>query len=241
MTRATARRRRRQHLHLRAHAQPPSTTSPATGSCSSTTTCSWRPGVEASLHALPFQRVKGKLPTVNAILLGAGVFAVLVSVVGTGLKAGVFELGGDSTTADQLKRPGIRAGLFIVGVAFLVLAVVTREQTPTESSRASVPAISIPKDLFANSQEEVKLKLSKHSGPPGTRLRVSGSGFQPGETIRILFHTDKLRDVQANSDGVFRDVSVRIPPGWGFDGPFDITAEGQASVKAADDQFTVTK
>ena len=166
---------------------------------------------------------------------------MLVAVVGTGLKAGVFELGSDSSTGDALKKPTTRVVLFVVGAAFLGLALLTREDSSTQS-RPQQPALDLPAipGFDEPAGEEPKLELSKKSGSAGTRLRVTGSGFAPGETIEIAFHTETMKEVQADTRGVFREVLVQVPTDWDFDGQFDIRATGKTSIKSVRAQFRVT-
>lgn len=163
-------------------------------------------------------------------------FGVLVAVIGTGLKAGIFEIGTDSRTSEQLQRPLTRTVLFLVGIGFLVLALATRDHAVSERQAGPSFSIPIPNPSI---REEPKLELSKGSGPPGTRLRVTGSGFQAGETVRIEFHTETMKDVQANTEGVFREIPVEIPADWAFTGQFDITAEGLQSIRDASQPFRV--
>jgi hypothetical protein len=52
--------------------------------------------------------------------------------------------------------------------------------------------------------------LSKTHGPPGTRLKVLGSEFEPGEKARIFFDSTKIRAKNADPSGVFK-ARVQIP------------------------------
>jgi hypothetical protein len=175
----------------------------------------------------------------NAILVGAGVFAVLVAAVGQGLRAGVFELGSDSSAGNTLKQPTTRVALFLVGIGFLGLALVTREDTPQQTT-PQTPSLNFPQvPGMTSARQQPKLELSKTAGPPGTRLRVTGSGFEPGESVEIIFHATTIEEVQADTEGVFREVLVQVPTTWAFEGPYDIAAVGQTSAKSVDRSFRV--
>jgi hypothetical protein len=81
--------------------------------------------------------------------------------------------------------------------------------------------------------------LSKASGPPGISLRVGGSGFAPGETVRIRFHVQEVAVARADSRGRFGGQTIIIPKDWPSDGQFEIIATGEQSGRSASQPFNV--
>lgn len=69
---------------------------------------------------------------------------------------------------------------------------------------------------------------------------MSGTGFAPGETVRIDFHVTELAKVTADDEGSFSDVAITIPEDWQFEGQFDIRATGDSSISSAREPFEVT-
>jgi hypothetical protein len=54
------------------------------------------------------------------------------------------------------------------------------------------------------------VSLSKSHGPPGTRLKVLGSEFEPGEKARVFFDSTKVRSKNADPSGAFQ-ARIQIP------------------------------
>ncbi|WP_211285552.1 MULTISPECIES: hypothetical protein [Streptomyces] len=85
------------------------------------------------------------------------------------------------------------------------------------------------------------------SGPPLSRFVVTGSGFQPGEPVRIYYDRDTidsvsaLRDTKANNKGSI-NVEVQLPDFSRSTLPKTITpwAKGLSSGIEADTVFQVT-
>jgi hypothetical protein len=87
---------------------------------------------------------------------------------------------------------------------------------------------------------EPKIVLSKSSGPPGTQLTVSGSGFDAGETVEIRFSTRILAKPVADVRGAFLPTPVTIPADWPFRHmQVAITASGVSSAQHAEEPFEV--
>ncbi|MFN2503804.1 MAG: hypothetical protein ABR540_06155 [Acidimicrobiales bacterium] len=93
---------------------------------------------------------------------------------------------------------------------------------------------NVPKPGFA----DTSITLSQGSGPPGTEITVSGSGFDGGETVRIRLHTTEVAKVEVDDDGSFSGVAIVIPD-IGFDGQFDIIASGDRSIRFTREPFNV--
>jgi hypothetical protein len=88
---------------------------------------------------------------------------------------------------------------------------------------------------------EADMTISPTSGPSGTTVTASGSGFQPGETIELRVHTDRVAEIRADSNGAFSGVrlQVRDPLGGGFpvDRQVSVSATGRSSIKHAEEPF----
>jgi hypothetical protein len=100
----------------------------------------------------------------------------------------------------------------------------------------TVPPFSFPPNL------ETNIFLSETSGPAGSTLKVSGEGFQPGETIVITMATTQVGTTTASPAGKFSSVEITVPEKFGvFEGTqFRVTARGKASIKFASAPFTVS-
>jgi hypothetical protein len=180
----------------------------------------------------------------NQTLLLVGIACVVAAVVGGGLKLAGTEFPLLTSTKRQAMLGII--GVAVAGGSFAVPEADTKA-TPTPSPTRSVrlptglPSFpDIPDTIDDINDGPVTLELSKESGPPGTSLRVSGTGFQPGEQVKIVFHTEVMRVVQANTKGSFIDVAVEVPSDWPFRGQFSIRASGAQSLKSTDLPFRVT-
>jgi hypothetical protein len=104
--------------------------------------------------------------------------------------------------------------------------------TPTHDTNTGPFDPAKPADIF----------LSSTSGPGGSKVNVSGEGFQPNEQIVIRFHTEEIGRTQANSSGQFKNVTVTIPRSFSQFAPqkFDIVATGKSSIKSAQAQYTLS-
>ena len=81
------------------------------------------------------------------------------------------------------------------------------------------------------------LLLDRASGPPGTELRISGSGFGPRENVRVTMG-DSLAtsSVRADNQGAWT-VTLNVPVSAG--GPLPVSATG-ARGRRVESEFTVT-
>ena len=81
------------------------------------------------------------------------------------------------------------------------------------------------------------LRLERTSGPPGTPVRVNGSGARSGERITVIIGNNLDRtEVAANRSGVWSaDITIPAAPG----GRLSIIASGATS-RATETSFTVT-
>jgi hypothetical protein len=89
--------------------------------------------------------------------------------------------------------------------------------------------------------DETAVFLNQLSGPAGTEVLVSGTGFGSEETVTIRFHVDVVGSTTTDSTGKFANVSITVPdlPGSGPQ-QFSVTAVGKSSVRHAEAQFTLT-
>lgn len=87
------------------------------------------------------------------------------------------------------------------------------------------------------------LSISTGSGPSGTEVTLSGSGFGGGEVVEIRFQTDVIATAQASGDGAFSGVHARIPGSFDAFAPqqSDIVAVGRSSSRSATAQFLLTR
>jgi hypothetical protein len=110
----------------------------------------------------------------------------------------------------------------------------------SDDKQAAQPTQTIPDiNLPGLGGGRATLRLSRTSGPPGTRLTVSGAGFTPRERIEVKLHLERLATAHADANGNF-ETEVQIPPDWQFrNQQFSIVAEGEASIQAPDEPFDV--
>lgn len=79
---------------------------------------------------------------------------------------------------------------------------------------------------------EPALSLSVGSGPSGTEVTVSGSGFCPDADLEILFHTETVQFARTDADGAF-SVGATIPGTFDFSAPmqYQIIATGAGTAR----------
>ena len=99
----------------------------------------------------------------------------------------------------------------------------------TSTTRSNAPSAF----LVLGSQ----VSLDKSSGPPGSKLKVSGSGFTPGESVRIAVGANLApRSVRANGRGSWT-AGLEVPASPG--GRLVVSATG-AGGKRTETEFTVS-
>jgi hypothetical protein len=109
---------------------------------------------------------------------------------------------------------------------------VTAATTTTLSSRITT-TITTPAG-------ETSIALSRSTGPVGTSITVSGSGFGAGETVEIRFLVTQLATTVTNRSGAFSGVVIKVPADAVKGFPSSVTATGRTSIKSARAPFTVT-
>jgi hypothetical protein len=80
------------------------------------------------------------------------------------------------------------------------------------------------------------LLLSSQQGPPGTAVAVTGTGFQPGETVQVFFNGAQVGTPLADTTGTFK-TSFTVPAL--ANGNYQVDAKGQTSGDSASAPFTV--
>jgi eukaryotic-like serine/threonine-protein kinase len=83
------------------------------------------------------------------------------------------------------------------------------------------------------------ITLSPTSGPAGSAVSVSGSGFKGRETVALYFDTSQVGSAQASAGGAFT-AQITVP-GAATPGSHTVKATGQKTGKTAQAPFTVTQ
>jgi outer membrane protein assembly factor BamB len=81
--------------------------------------------------------------------------------------------------------------------------------------------------------------VSPGSGPPGTPITVSGSGFGGGEVVDVYFDATPLALAVADGNGGFGGIVIYVPAN-AAPGPHTVSALGRLSSRAAQTGFAVT-
>jgi hypothetical protein len=149
------------------------------------------------------------------------------------------------------------AAAVIGGVATIVAAIITvsaatpgrskatRTVAPTTSNappapRPTPPTSNAPRPVAPPA--ETAIFLSKESAPGGATVKVSGRGFDPGETVVIRVHTEQVATTNADGGGQFDNVAITVPTSLSVFAPhqFSVVATGQSSVHSASAPLTVS-
>jgi hypothetical protein len=81
-----------------------------------------------------------------------------------------------------------------------------------------------------------QLTLSTDQGPPGSSLTVTGTSFQPGETVNVLFNGAQVGSPIADTNGSFQ-TTFKIPQL--ANGDYRVEAKGQTSGLSSSATFTI--
>jgi hypothetical protein len=89
---------------------------------------------------------------------------------------------------------------------------------------------------------ETRIELTKNSGPVGSVVKVSGTGFLEDETVTLYVHVFEVGSTEADGSGEFSRVKIRIPKALAqIPLPqVPVTAKGLASERVAQASFEVT-
>ena len=143
---------------------------------------------------------------------------------------------------DQRRRPSrdgehpLIRGIFVVAAVAGIVGVMAQLHIPPFNGGTPTPApTSTPGPTFAPGPTPTSpgpfgcaaptLSLSKGSGPSGTHVVVSGSGFPANEPVEMRFHTELLPPSQTGPDGTFQ-VEIVVP------GTFDSFVGQQFTISA---------
>ncbi|MGH9225246.1 MAG: toll/interleukin-1 receptor domain-containing protein [Acidimicrobiales bacterium] len=121
----------------------------------------------------------------------------------------------------------------------------TTETVEPEANDSSVTLGTIPRTTIGRVtldpnllRLETELTVAPTSGPFGTTVALSGSGFAANERVELLVGSDRLGETTADDKGAFSGVRLRVPTVIGSDVFF--RAEGAKSFRSAFVQFRVT-
>jgi len=92
----------------------------------------------------------------------------------------------------------------------------------------------------ATQQANARVFVNRTSAPRGSEVTVSGTGFGPGQEVKILIHTREVGSTTAAADGSFTGVRITIPDDLFADRQYDILATGVSPVRFATTPIRVT-
>jgi hypothetical protein len=100
-----------------------------------------------------------------------------------------------------------------------------------------------PVHVSAPVQGTATLSVSSGSGPSGTEITLSGTGFGGSEKVDIRFHTEAIATARADGSGMFSGLRARIPGSLDAFAPqqFDIVATGESTERSASVPFQLTR
>ena len=113
---------------------------------------------------------------------------------------------------------------------------------PSPAAEQSVQ--SLPVQTPAKTTKKAGIQAAPDTGPRGSVVTITGSGFTPGERVRVSFRgsygeTTDIRDVSVAADGGFA-AEVRLPPEYLNDQEKSFEVRGLDSGRHADTPFTIT-
>lgn len=115
-------------------------------------------------------------------------------------------------------------------------------ESPSEAQPVqTLPVESPAPEVSANA----RIEATPDSGPAGSKITLTGSGFAADERVRITFNgayaaSWDLRDVTASDEGGFV-AEIKVPPTYADRSQKSIEVKGLDSDKRADTPFTVTE
>lgn len=170
-------------------------------------------------------------------LIVIGAFCVIAAIVGGGLSLANV---GQMPEIASVRR---QAMLALFGLAAIGGGVLAGGDDPSpagdDSTGGRPPATSPPSPPEPDDAgDELALELSRHSGRPGTSVKVEGYGFTAGEDVVVSLDTMRLTSERADRRGRFR-VTVKIPPTH-FVKQYSLNARSRNGVNHAEETFTVT-
>ena len=135
----------------------------------------------------------------------------------------------------------------VVAIALVIFAIVrldggssnsrTASDTPTTIDKAPATTGSVaPPPVPVG---ETAIALSPTSGHVGTVITVSGSGFDPVETVEISFFVGVLATIVTDAKGAFSDATIKVPADAMRGFPYSVHATGRRSIKTGMAPFAV--
>jgi len=172
--------------------------------------------VTATLSLDPFEASPGDTVTVTGTGFRANETGISIKFDGKTRKSGI-SADSRGTWSESFEVPDATAGSHRI------------QASGSLTPLSSVPQLSLT--LGAG------LRLERTSGPPGTTVRVNGSGARSREHITVIIGNNLSRtEVVASSSGVW-SADITIPPAPG--GRLSIIASGSTG-RATETSFTVT-
>ena len=112
---------------------------------------------------------------------------------------------------------------------------IAKENSPADDPEQDVAAGYIKQRI----SETPTLRLSRHTASVGSRVKVTGARFWPGEAVDIRLHTTTVAQITADDAGSFNET-VTVPEGAVLSGfHTSIVASGNSSSRSADSPFQV--
>lgn len=119
-------------------------------------------------------------------------------------------------------------------------------ESPSEEPSEAQPVQTLPVESPAPEvSANARIEATPDSGPVGSKITLTGSGFVADERVRITFNgayaaSWDLRDVTASDEGGFV-AEIKVPPTYADRSQKSIEVKGLDSDKRADTPFTVTE
>jgi hypothetical protein len=156
---------------------------------------------------------------------------------------------GGSSVPGWAWAAGVAVLVVVVGVVVAVAALGGNgSKGPSVPGPATVPNVTAPTVTTSDGADgppekpagETSVTVSPASGPVGTSVTVSGTGFDPVETVEIRFHVGVQMTKVTDARGAFSDAVIRVPSGSFKGFPYSVTVTGKRSIKSASAPFNVT-
>jgi hypothetical protein len=132
----------------------------------------------------------------------------------------------------------ILAVFLATGPTALAQTTPTATDTPAAPTGTTAPATTSTPTVGPTATPGAGLSLSPSSAPAGAAIVINGSGFQPGETVNVMFNGGSIGTPTANTSGQFSQPFTvpNLAPGQ-----FGLTATGQSSGRTTSTTFTITQ
>ena len=129
--------------------------------------------------------------------------------------------------------------LVALGVVLaLVVAVPLLGGGPSDENGATETEQTSETEEEPSETPEPEVTVDPASESAGTEVEISGSGFDPGETVSVSFDGEYLNEGTADDDGAFDGVTLIVPDDIET-GEYEVEATGDDSGLAATASFEV--